>query len=281
MEHLISVIIPTYNRAKFIKESIDSVVGQKLPSGYDIEILVIDDGSTDNTEDVLKPFVVAKKIKYYNIPHSGLPSIVRNFGIQRSKGNLVAFQDSDDIWAINKLTYQLPAFDDSNVALSYGNAEMIDSKGKKIGNKILADNVGKSGNIFEYLVNENIISTLTVIARRDVLDAVGCFNESSELYAVEDYHLWLRICQNNPVKYVDKTLAFYRVHDNNISSGGHLVAVKRLQKLFRLLLKDLPSERKIINTRLKKLYSDAANLSKGLHKNLYTIKSYQYHRMSK
>jgi glycosyltransferase involved in cell wall biosynthesis len=102
----VSVIIPTYNRADFIVESLESVLSQNILNS-DLEVIVVDDGSTDNTKQLLKPYVADKKIKYYEIKHSGLPAVARNFGLSKATGELIAFQDSDDKWTPGKLVTQL------------------------------------------------------------------------------------------------------------------------------------------------------------------------------
>ncbi len=223
---LVSVIIPTYNRATYITDSIRSVLEQKN-AHCDFEIIVVDDGSTDNTKKILKPFL--KQIRYIAIPHSGLPAVVRNIGLKAAKGNLIAFQDSDDLWAPDKLASQVPLFDDPKIAMSYANATTMDASGKQNRMQVVPDAKLAEGEKFESLIKENVISTLTVMIRREILIA-NAFSESTDLKAVEDYELWLRLAAQYPggIRHIKKPLAIYRQHDSNISKADPLVATERL-----------------------------------------------------
>lgn len=222
----VSVIIPTFNRAAYICAAIDSVINQNY-GDYSYEVLVIDDGSTDNTAEVLKKY--KNKIKYIKLPHSGKPAVPRNYGISKAKGQLIAFQDSDDIWPSNKMEIQLSEFDD-NTVMTYGQALIMDASGKVSNNHLVDDNILEYGTSFKKLIKTNAISTLTVIARKDAIISVGGFNESDELRAIEDYELWLKLSAkySNSIKMINKPLAYYRKHDNNISISDGKTALKRI-----------------------------------------------------
>lgn len=233
----VSVVIPTYNRAKYIVESINSVLSQKN-APCDLEIIVVDDGSTDNTVEVLKPLL--KHIQYIKLSHnSGLPAVVRNIGIQKAKGNLIAFQDSDDLWVEDKLALQVPLFDNPSIVMSYGNALTMDANGNQNKTKVVANAKLAGGEKFENLIEENVVSTLSVMVRKDVLMASSGFNESTELRAVEDYELWLRIVAQNPngIAHINKPLAVYRQHDNNISTADPIMATARLLAVYNSIWK--------------------------------------------
>lgn len=220
---IVSVIIPTYNRAKYLPAALDSVLSQSMPP---FEVIVVDDGSTDDTEQVINPYL--SKIIYKKIPNSGRPAVPRNIGIGLAKGNLIAFQDSDDLWASDKLKLQTPLFDDPDVVMSHGRAEIMTAGGKKMG-RAVAQQVIPSGHIFTELLGGNFVSTLTTMVRKEVLEQLGGFNESPALRAVEDYDLWLRIAAlGRKVVYLDKTLAYYRQHDQNISSADEALALRRI-----------------------------------------------------
>jgi|GEM_PF-903121 len=228
----ISVVIPTYNRASYLELSIKSVLEQKLPKGYQLEIIIADDGSSDNTEQVLKP--IKDQIVYLKLPHSGKPAVPRNAALKAAKGELVAFQDSDDLWASNKLISQLPVFDDPKVMLSFGQAEIIQENGVLTGDKVVDSKVLKDATSYEVLLQQNAISTLTVLARKDAVLSVGAFNESDHLKAIEDYDLWLRIAAKFPdsLRPLSQTLAYYRRHDQNISKGDTLKGIEDALKIY-------------------------------------------------
>lgn len=228
----VSVIIPTYNRAEYLAQAVQSVVGQKLNKNQRLEIIVVDDGSIDNTEKVVKKF--GKKVTYIKIPHAGYPARPRNVGMQNSSGEFIAFLDSDDIWLPNKLATQLPHFKDSSVALVYSNAEVIDENGKRTGDLVVSPAQLKNGYVFKDLLLTNFISTLTVVVRRSAIHHIGVFNENDQLRTVEDYELWLRLAsyKSGKVKAIKKTLALYRRHSQSISRSSTSVAIERIYSVF-------------------------------------------------
>lgn len=227
----VSVVIPTYNRADYIAESIQSVLNQRLSKNQTLEVIVVDDGSTDNTAEVVKKF--RKKVRYIKLDHSGIPATVRNIGISQARGELVAFQDSDDIWLNTKLAHQLPFFKDREVVLCYSNARVMEPSGQ-VTNQLIVDPAKlKSGYIFKDLTKENFVSTLTVVVRKSVLDAVGGFDQSVNLRAIEDYELWLRIAglKLGRFKAIKKPLVNYRRHALNISSASNIQALARIESV--------------------------------------------------
>jgi glycosyltransferase involved in cell wall biosynthesis len=221
----LSVVIPVYNREAYIVDCVNSVLNQKNP-GCAYEVIVVDDGSTDNSAELLKQF--GTKITFRSIKGSTRPAVPRNIGIGLAKGEYIAFQDSDDLWVPNKLELQLPDLVKSKAALSYGNAAIIESDGKATSNKILYKNDQfLEGDVFEELVVENYVPTLTTIVRKDVIQKLGGFDESMELRAIEDYHLWLRIAAKYSVTSKNVVLAKYRSHEDNISTHDPIVSFKR------------------------------------------------------
>ena len=118
----LSVIIPTYNRSSQVVKAVNSILNQTAKPAS-LEIIVIDDGSTDNTEQVLSKEKI-KNLRYYKIDHTGNPSVVRNTGVKHARGDLVAFLDSDDSWLPNKLRDQLPFFELDSTTLVYGQGKI-------------------------------------------------------------------------------------------------------------------------------------------------------------
>lgn len=254
----ISAIIPTYNRGKYIATAIRSILEQKN-NKWNVEIIVVDDGSTDNTEEVLKEF--EGKITYIKTPNSGKPATPRNIGIKKAKGELIAFLDSDDMWVSDKLALQIPLFDEPELVLSCGNATIMDEKGKKAKKPMGSVEQLKGAEKFSTLVKQNAVSTLTTVIRKEAFYAVGGFNESEKLRAVEDYDLWLRISAAYPkgIKIVPETLAYYRQHDDNISASDPFQAIERLINVYDSLW-DFPmlggGNRKLLEEKLDAMHEN-------------------------
>lgn len=252
----ISVIIPTYNRSSYLSGAIESALSQSLKPS---EVIVIDDGSTDGTEALVRERF-AGLVRFRKIPHSGLPSVARNVGIKEAEGSLVAFQDSDDFWVPERLERQLPLFERPEVVLAYGNAEVVTEGGERTGELVVPAGKAGSGRVFESLVNENFISTLTVTVRKSLLERIGGFNESPKLRGVEDYELWLRLARVGEFSYVDAPLALYRRHDANISGvSGSDTAVKQLIEVYRSVAAEANhEERQLLLGKLTGLYGNLA-----------------------
>ena len=209
MPPLVSVIIPVYNTGRFAAEAIESALAQTYPR---VEIIVVDDGSLEPTEWLVKRF--AGRIAYYAKPNGG-PASARNLGIARSRGELVAFLDADDLWEPHKLAEQAAAMErHPETGLVYTAMAKIDRAGYPLDGEAVVER-RPSGRVLTALFMRNIIPTSTVLVHRDCLDAVGLFDEA--LPVSEDYDLWLRISERYEVAYVPQRLARYRVHPAGIS----------------------------------------------------------------
>ncbi len=224
----VSVIIPTYNNAEFLSQAIESVIAQ---THKDIEIIVVDDGSTDNTRDVMQGY--AGRAIYIRQENAG-PSKARNAGILRAKGEYIAFLDADDVWFPNKIEEQLKTLQiDSNIALIYSQAVVFNSHtGRELG---ISPKKIFSGNVFDALLSESgPIVLSSVIVRSRVLDEAGIFDES--LINGEDQHLWLRIAKNHAIAGINQALLRRRLHDKNIgfSKDPRTTILDCLDKIIKL-----------------------------------------------
>jgi glycosyltransferase involved in cell wall biosynthesis len=230
--------------------AIESVLVQKPAP---LEVIVVDDGSTDDTETVVAGY--GDRIAYRRIRNGGRPAIPRNVGIELARGELVAFQDSDDEWAPGKLERQLPLMDDRAVVLSYGNAGFMGPDGDHSGDTVIDATQARRGSVFPELVQVNFISTLTVVARRDALLAAGGFNEAPELRGVEDYELWLRLSRTGTIEFVPETLGYYRRHDDNIGAPSYRDALLQLRSVYLSVRRQKLSgkERPVVMARLAEM----------------------------
>jgi glycosyltransferase involved in cell wall biosynthesis len=193
---LVSVVIPTYNRAAVLERSIRSVLGQTLK---DFELIVVDDGSTDSTQELLVRF--DGKLRYAFQENRGVAA-ARNTGIGLSIGELVAFLDSDDEWLPDKLARQVARFDRTKNAFVCHSEEIWIRDGKRVPQKPLHRKQG--GRFFERALERCLISPSSVMISRRLLDEVGWFDE--ELAAAEDYDLWLRITAFHEVDFITEPL---------------------------------------------------------------------------
>lgn len=202
----VSVILPTYNRASLLKYALDSVM---LQSFQDLEVVLVDDGSTDQTRELVKSY--SPKVRYIYREHTGLPAVVRNAGLWLAQGDHVAFLDSDDQWLPGKLERQVEILErHPAVGLVSSNALALEHDQDTPGRLYLRENQAGSGWVLEKLVKDNFIITSTVMIRRSLLDRIGTFSEDPTLRALEDYDLWLRIATVAEIFYVPETLAIYR-----------------------------------------------------------------------
>ncbi len=199
----ISVIIPNFNRAHTIARAIDSVLSQTLPA---LEIIVVDDGSSDNSRQFIKDCYPSVHLITQN--NMGVSS-ARNRGIDEAAGEWIAFLDSDDSWLPEKLESQSNAIlENSSYKVVHTNETWM-RNGKILKQKKKHRKYG--GDIFQRCLPLCVISPSSIMIHRDVFDDVGCFNE--DLPVCEDYELWLRICSRYPVFFLQETLI--------IKHGGH------------------------------------------------------------
>lgn len=231
---LVSVIIPSYNAGKFIAAAVDSVLGQTYKN---YEIVVVDDGSTDNTKEVLKPYIDQGKIRYI-YQENKKQAAARNNGIKHSRGELLAFLDADDVWLPGKLELQVPLFRDEEVGMVYGNGVIWENGSERPRSPTKGP---QKGNIFyPLMVYGSHIWASTVILRRECVDKVGLFNESKSYVGTEDYDMWLRVAYHYKVDYVPEVVEKYRIHGDNVSLdtdvmfNDQITVVKDVARLFHI-----------------------------------------------
>jgi len=202
----VSVIIPTYNYAHFLPEAIQSVLAQTF---QDFELFVVDDGSTDNTREVVAGF--GRRVNYIYQKNKGY-SAARNVGIRLSQGEVVAFLDADDTWLPEKLEVQVAYLDNHpEVGIVYSHFLVVDRDGNVLPQP---ERTHYSGMIFERLLLGNFIGMPTVAVRRECFAGIGPFDES--LRTTADWELWLRLTRKNRVGYMDQPLAKYRLHGSSM-----------------------------------------------------------------
>lgn len=236
----VSVIIPTYNRETKIVEAIKSV---KQQAYKDIEVIVCDDGSTDNTKNVIARLQKKdKRIKFITGKHTGLPAITRNKGLKVAKGEWVAFLDDDDVWDKDKLLLQAKIIDTKKCDMVCSNAISSETRKKLI-------NLNKNGFLStKELLRNNLVVCSSVLVKRKVLEKIGGFSENKKMKAIEDYDLWLRISTDRKIYFLNKNLVFYNDDPKNSIRKNNLSARKQKSRILFFYAKWL------VKDRLKKLF---------------------------
>ena len=209
MEPTVSVIIPTYNRWPMVGAAIQSVLAQ---SYHDFELIVVDDGSTDATSmEVVKR---GPQLRYFHQERRGV-SAARNLGVRQSRGRLIAFLDSDDLWQVDKLKIQVGIMQNSPEVRICQTDELWIRNGVRVNPRI--KHRKPSGDIFVRSLDLCLVSPSAVMMTRELFERSGRFDES--LPVCEDYDLWLRIARDNPVQLIDQPLV--------VKHGGHADQLSR------------------------------------------------------
>ena len=235
----ISVIIPTYNRKKYIKRAIDSVIRQSYKP---FEIIVIDDGSTDGTYELIKKSYSSSQISIEKQINNGVSS-ARNKGVKLANGDWIAFLDSDDEWFENKLELQVREIKKSKTFMICHTNEIWIRNGIRVNQMKKHQKYG--GFIFEKCLDMCRISPSSVMIRRCIFDEIGLFDE--DLIICEDYDLWLRISSKYPVLYLDSMLIKkFGGHEDQLSKNINGIEQFRIQSLEKIL-KNLPLKHSYFN----------------------------------
>ena len=206
----VSIITPTFNRAEFIEQAVSSVLGQTYAN---FELLIVDDGSTDNTRDLLEPALTDSRVRYFRQENQG-QSVARNRALSVAKGDFVCFLDSDNYWPAEKLKKQIELFTQQpDYDVVYGDIIVIDEMGREVTRKNMSR---YSDDIARYMIRDNCVSMNTAMARSRCFDELGAM--SGKRRVADDYELWLRFSAKFRFRYVPEFFAYYRVMDDQISS---------------------------------------------------------------
>jgi glycosyltransferase involved in cell wall biosynthesis len=204
------VIIPTYNRERFLGLAIQSVLDQTYAN---FEIIIVDDGSTDNTAEILKQYAGDDRVRCFAQPNQG-QSVARNHGLQWADGEFICFLDSDNLWEPDKLRQQVLLFaDNPSVDIIYGNSLTIDENGTVLDARPVTRH---SGIIYRQLLLDNFVSFNTAMFKRYCYEELG--GPESSIRVADDYDLWLRYSVKFTFLHVPIIFARYRVMTDQISS---------------------------------------------------------------
>lgn len=221
-----SIIIPTYNRANLLDRCLQSLVNQTYK---DFEVIVCDDGSTDNTKEIYEKYKNNLNIQYLWDKNWGGPARPRNKGIAASQGEWICFLDSDDWWKPNKLEICLKYTE--QYEFIYHDNEIYDLKNPAKKKFLRGRSLNPKNPYLDMLLNGNPCINSSVVVKRSVINVVGLIDEDRRLIAVEDFDYWLRIAMyTKRIKYIHELLGYYWVGESNISFSEK--QIERIEALY-------------------------------------------------
>jgi glycosyltransferase involved in cell wall biosynthesis len=227
MKPAVSVVIATYNYARYLPAAVESALRQTLPS---LEVVIVDDGSTDATPRVVRPLLTDPRVYYHRKAHAGVAA-AKNAGVSLSQAPLVAFLDADDVWMPPKLARQAALFRaDPGLGVAYTRRWLIDQRGRRLEYE---QPPLFRGRVLNHLFRTNFVCFSSAMVRRDVLDEAGPFDEGLALAV--DYDLWLRVALRHRFDYVDEPLVEYRTGHANLSSRSEERLATALRVMHRFL----------------------------------------------
>lgn len=253
----VSVVIPNFNYAQYLGRAVDSVLGQSMG---DFELIVVDNRSTDESEEVVRSRRDSR-VAFHSFANHGVIARSRNFGLSLAKGEFVAFLDSDDLWFPDKLDEQIRAMRSRTFA-SFHNLEAISHGFPKT---IRGFNVREGKALAQMLTGGNPVPLSSVMCRTATLQTIGGFPEEDELTGVEDYALWLRgAALGLDFKFLPVVLGAYRIHESTSSSIDISARTRRLVESYssslnhrqRRLSQGLLYYSEANDARIKKLVAD-------------------------
>lgn len=207
---LISVIIPAYNSARYIAETINSVLQQKHQF---FELIVVDDGSTDNQNEIIQRFAKQdQRVRLIKQKNLGVAA-ARNTGIRHAKGNYLSFLDADDLWHTDNLSLKIEKLKNEDIGLVHSDAQVIDQFSNPTGKLIC----GKKGRLLDDILlweGPHIPGPSSILIKREVVDNIGMFDH--KLSTAADMDFFIRITSKYGVGKLDKVTWQYRVHENNM-----------------------------------------------------------------
>ncbi|OMH25675.1 glycosyltransferase [Motiliproteus sp. MSK22-1] len=208
----VSVVVPVYNGAEYLAKTITTILDQSFT---DFELILVNDGSSDTSADLIDSFKEKdERVKTHHKENGGV-ACARNFGIQHAEGEFIAFCDQDDLWHPDKLEKQLPLFENPDVGLVYCGALIEFTNLNKVSKPSFKRKF--RGEVFDRLIQQNMITCCSAIARKSVLKEVCGFDDDRNLMGVDDWHLWLKLALHCQVDLVEEYLCTHIFHGDNYS----------------------------------------------------------------
>lgn len=233
MQPLVSVIMPAYNAERYIADSIRSVLAQTFT---DWELVVVDDGSTDGTAEVVRHLAAGESRVKYIFQENGRLGKARNTAILNSSGRLIAFLDSDDLWLPQKLELQVRAQEETAADVVFTGAYIFHGDDVTDETRAFPIRPGKfrGQDILDLLLKSNFIPVMSVMMKREAFDEAGPFEEAMPYHGCEDYDLWLRLAKRGAVFYgLEEKLVRYRRHPSAMTHKDSHVLKPMLKVIAR------------------------------------------------
>lgn len=222
MQELVSIVMPSYNTAGFIGESIQSVLAQTYGNW---ELIIVDDCSKDDTDGAVSPFLSDSRIRYFKNEKNSGAAVSRNRALKEAKGRWIAFLDSDDLWEPQKLEKQIAFMQERDCSFSYTNYIEIDEASQPNGRQVTGPKrITKQG-----MHNYCWPGCLTVMYDAEAIGLI----QIADIKKNNDYAMWLKVCRKADCYLLDETLAKYRKRSGSISNHGYVKLIKWHYKLFR------------------------------------------------
>ena len=210
-EPLVSVVIASYNMEQYLCLAINSILAQTWGN---IEVIIIDDGSTDNTSESVQQYSNNKKVRYIKTENQGQPK-AKNRGLTEAQGDFIAFCDADDLWQPNKLELQIPVFSQPDIGVVYSEVSYIDEHGRAYDQPAVYQRY--SGIVTDQLLMKNFVPFGTAVIRRACIEQNGVFDEEFKMGI--DWDLWLRYSLDWKFAYIPDKIYIYREWSGQMSTN--------------------------------------------------------------
>lgn len=253
MKDLVSIIMPSYNTAKFIDETIESVLKQTYTNW---ELIIVDDCSTDNTDEVVKKYLSDSRIKYLKNEKNSGAAVTRNYALREAKGRWIAFLDSDDLWNEDKLCRQISFMEENGYSFSYTNYIEIDEESRPNGRAVSGPRKVTKLGMRSYCWP----GCLTVMYDAEMVGLI----QIADIKKNNDYAMWLKVCRKATCYLLCEDLASYRKRSGSISNHGYGKLIKWHYRLFREAEGQNP---------VSSAFCTARNLVCGVYKKLRYVKA--------
>lgn len=245
--------MPSYNTAGFIEESINSVLAQTYSNW---ELIIVDDCSKDNTDEVVNKYLKDERIHYIKNEINSGAAVSRNRALREAKGKWIAFLDSDDLWEEKKLEKQIAFMEKNDYYFSYTNYTEIDENSLPTGRSVTGPKrITKRG-----MYNYCWMGCLTVMYDADAIGLI----QIEDIKKNNDYAMWLKVCKKADCYLIDETLGRYRKRSGSISNQGYLKLIKWHYSLFRICDNKSP---------IQSAYHTCINLLHGVYKKIRYVKN--------